>query len=355
MYTTQLQHALRLLYLFFWNKIIGIRSTLRYLLSPERFRIFEKRRGSCISVSHKLARIFISSSRLAAFAPCFILHRSRVILCLVVLMVLGGSAGAAYPKKKLKKSYPPSSTSKPNTPSTLKDMPTQEPPLKKPKLLSPIQLLQEDPLVGLDKLVVKRQETLAPYIPLVQTIDIALDYGKLFMKLWNTKEHKYVGGISILFRKNFQLSGTLGYSKLYPALVHGNQNTYTAAGTYGSLGLEYLVNYNQYNNLYAGVRYGRSYFRNSTLPRYAHENPVSKTLQASWWELMLGSEQQIFSNWGLYTGFVSSLKGLGNFGKFEPATNYVVPGYGRNVLVAVPSVNLYIKYKVSFLEKQIQF
>jgi hypothetical protein len=49
------------------------------------------------------------------------------------------------------------------------------------------------------------------------------------------------------------------------------------------------------------------------------------------------------------------LKGLGDFKVFEPATNYVIPGYGRSIQNVAPSLTLYIKYQISFLEKKITF
>lgn len=290
-----------------------------------------------------------------------------VVFCLAILLGLQGTAGAAPLKNKPKqgKTAQRHSGKKPSKatqgsplppetrPATPDTAPTK--PLKKPKPLSPAQITQEDPLVPLDQLVVKQQVTLAPYVPLVQTIDVAVDYGRLAMNLWTPQERRYAGSLSILLRKNIQLSGALGYSQLAPASVSSNQSTYTVAGKYGSLGLAYFTKYDRYNNLYAGLRYSRSYFKNSTVPASATEKVISKALTASWWELILGSEHQLFNNLGLYAGFVLHLKGLGSFEPFAPATNYMVPGYGRSVKAAVPSITLYIQYKISLLEQQISF
>ena len=275
-----------------------------------------------------------------------------VVLCLAILLGLQGSAGASPVEIEVPKNNPPSPQT---TPAMLDNAPPQPSPLKKPKPLSPARLTEENPLVPLDQLVVKQQRLLAPYVPFVQTIDVAVDYGRLAMNLCTPKKHRYAGSLSILFRKNIQFSGTLGYSHLVPAFVYGNQSTYTVTGPYGSLGLAYFIKYSLYNNLYTGVRYGRSYFEISTVPTSATEKVIRKALTASWWELMLGSEHQLFESLNLYAGFTLHLKGLGNFEAFAPATNYMVPGYGRSVKAAVPSISLYIKYKISFLEKQISF
>ena len=152
-----------------------------------------------------------------------------------------------------------------------------------------------------------------------------------------------------------QLSGILGYQKLAQARSMGNKSSYTVAGCYGKVGLDYFVFYQPRNNLYAGLRYGRSSFKNRTTPASSAGQVIRKDLTASWWELAIGSEHQLFSDLGLYAGFVICLKGLGSFEVFEPAANYVVPGYGRRVQNAVPSLTLYIKYQISFLKKKITF
>ncbi|MEL6358610.1 MAG: hypothetical protein AAFQ01_01575 [Bacteroidota bacterium] len=100
--------------------------------------------------------------------------------------------------------------------------PPKKPRLRKPKPLEPVKLAQEDPLAPLDKLIVKQEVSLAPYVPLVQTIDIAVDYGRLAMNLWRRKERRYVGSLSILWRKNIQLSGTWGYNRLCPNPVNNS-------------------------------------------------------------------------------------------------------------------------------------
>ena len=223
----------------------------------------------------------------------------------------------------------------------------KKPRIRKPKPLEPAKLAEEDSLASLDELIVKQEVSLAPYVPLIQTIDIVLDYGRLAMNLWYRQERRYAGGLSILWRKNIQLSGTWGYNQLRPAFVRGNNEAYTVKGQYGSLGLAYFIKEARYN-LYAGLHHGRSYFTNSA-------PSLSKDLTASWWELVIGSEQQLFSNSGIYAGLTFHLKGLGSFGSFEPATNYEVPGYGRSVSPAEPSISLYIKYQISFLKKQISF
>jgi Domain of unknown function (DUF6048) len=259
---------------------------------------------------------------------CFCIR--LVLLYLAILLEMGGAAWA--------------------TPGTEDPQP---PLLKRPTLLEPVKLTHEDPWVRLNALVVKQQIIQSPYVPLVQTIGVAVDYGWLAMNLFTQKARKYAGNLSILFRKNIQLSGTLGYQTFAQERSTGNKSSYTAAGYYGNVGLDYFVFYTPRNNLYAGLRYSRSSFKNSTTPTSSAEQVIRKNLTASWWELAIGSEYQLFSNSGLYAGFVIHLKSLGSFEAFEPAANYVVPGYGRSVQNVVPALTLYIKYQISFLKRQI--
>jgi Domain of unknown function (DUF6048) len=230
---------------------------------------------------------------------------------------------------------------------------TQSLPLKKPKVLEPVKITPDDLWMRLEALVVRRHIAQAPYVPLLQTIGVAVDYGRLAMNLFTKDTRGYAGGLRIVFRKNIQLSGTLGYQKLTQARGMGNKEGYTAVGCYGNVGLDYFVFYNPRNNLYMGLGYGKSRFENRTMPRSSNEQGISKTLAASWWALNIGSEYQLFSDFGFYIGIIGHLRGLGRFEKFEPATNYVVPGYGRNVQNVAPSITLYLKYQISFLEKQV--
>ncbi len=292
-----------------------------------------------------------------------------VLLCLAMLLGVHAAAWATplgkknprekttqYPTRKYsskiqKNNHPLQKT----TPATTDTKDPKPSPLKKPTLLKPATRIQEDPLVRLDTLVVKQHITQAPYVPWVQTIGVAVDYGRLTMIFFTKKAHRYAGSLSILFRKNIQLSGILGYQKLVQERSMGNSSGYTVAGYYGNIGLDYFVFYNPRNNLYAGLRYGRSRCKNSTTPASPAEQVINKNLSASWWELVIGSEHQLFSSLGLYAGLIVHFRGLGNFEKFEPATNYIVPGYGRSVQNISPSLTLYIKYQISFLEKKITF
>lgn len=247
----------------------------------------------------------------------------------------------------------------PNNSPPLQEIPSVTPdtkgpnpaPLQNPTRLMPTATTEKDTLVHLDTRSVKRHIMQKPYVPWVQTIGMSIDYGRLAMNLFTKEARRYAGSLSTLFRKNIQLSCTLGHQNLAQDRSMGNKSGYTTAGYYGTIGLDYFVFYNPRNNLYAGLCYGRSSFKNSTKPASPAEQAINKTLTASWWALIIGSEHQLFSRFGLYAGFVVHLKGLSRFEAFEPATNYVIPGYGRSVQNVAPSLTLYIKYQISFLKK----
>ncbi|MEL6539490.1 MAG: hypothetical protein AAFP93_01830 [Bacteroidota bacterium] len=236
------------------------------------------------------------------------------------------------------------------------------PPLEKPKPLPPVTCPHKDPLAALDALVTKQYADKVLYIPWIQTVGVLLDYSRLAAMVWNRlavmqeisgrQESRCEGGLTILFRKNIQLSGMLGYNQLSPINIVSNRVEHTVEGSYGRLGLSYLAKYNSRNNLYLGLSYARSHFSINTTGSL----DTQQALQVDWWEVVIGSEHQLHEDWGFYAGVTLCVRTntLHRFPKFAPATNYVVPGYGRRAQCIVPSGTLYIKYQLSFLEKQIQ-
>lgn len=232
---------------------------------------------------------------------------------------------------------------------------TSTPLLPKPRPLKPIKAATNDPLSPLDQLVIKQYTLIPPYVPFVQEIAVGLDYGRLIMNAFTKTERGYEGSLGILFRKNIQLSGDLGYKKLTPKHSSSNKSKYEVEGLYGRIGLDYLTRYSARDNLYAGLRYGRGHFTNCTRPDDMGTKVINKDLTASWFELVVGSETQLFEKLGLYAGLALRLGRLYDFKEFKPANNYVIPGYGRTTNKLMITLNLYIQYKLSFLDRQINF
>ncbi|OJW67362.1 MAG: hypothetical protein BGO68_04245 [Candidatus Amoebophilus sp. 36-38] len=236
--------------------------------------------------------------------------------------------------------------------------------LTKPLALQPIPLASPDPLPPLDQLMTKQLIHIQPYVPFVQEISIGVESISLLKDSWNllknikkndpNRSYEYAGSLAILFRKNIQLSIEGGYANLYPDHRKDNRNKYRSTGFYGSIGLDYLTRYSATDNLYAGLRYSRASFTNHTLPDQPVTKPISQDLTASWFELVLGSESLLLDKLNLYGGFTLCIGYLYNFEAFNPARNYVIPGYGINANKFRPVLNLYILYKFSFIERMIE-
>ncbi len=233
--------------------------------------------------------------------------------------------------------------------------------LPKPAPLELIPAIDPDPLPGLDPLIAKQPVKMAPYVPLVQEVWIGLDYGKLVMNGYQAvrklqdpqrdQEQQYEGSMGILFRKNIQVSSNLGYAHLHPTHTSDNQQKYAVKGIYGRLGVEYVIKYGAYDNLYVGLHYGQSYFTNYTKPETAARKVIRKNLTGSWFGLDLGAETQPWKAYRLYLGLAFHLAQLYHFTEFKPAQNYVIPGYGRNKNKLNAGLSLYIQYRFSFLER----
>jgi hypothetical protein len=239
-----------------------------------------------------------------------------------------------------------------------------EPPLTKPQPLKPLPLANPDLLQALDQLVTKQTVHMLPYIPFIQEISIGMESVSILKTTWhllkNIKEHKtnrpyaYAGSLNVLFRKNIQVCSGLGYVKLYPDKLEANTSAYSTSGFYASIGLDYLSRYSLTDNVYIGLNYNRAYFTNHALPQQNDEPVVSKHLTASWFELVLGFETCLLSKANIYGGCTVGIGWLYDFDVFEPAKNYVIPGYGSNANKFSPSLNLYILYKISFMERMIR-
>ena len=236
--------------------------------------------------------------------------------------------------------------------------------LTKPQLLKPLPLANSDPLQPLDQLVVKQSIYVLPYVPFIQEISIGTEGISLLKNTWNVlrniKKHEtnrpyeYIGNLGILFRKNIQLAFDLGYVKLYPEHLKTNKNAYNSNGFYASVGIDYLSKYSITDNIYVGLHYSKAYFTNHTLPDKNNEPAFSKELTASWLEIVLGSETRLLDKLNIYGGCTLRIRWLYNFEVFEPAEKYVIPGYGNNANKFSPSLNLYILYRISFIERMIR-
>jgi hypothetical protein len=117
------------------------------------------------------------------------------------------------------------------------------------------------------------------------------------------------------------------------------------------MGLQVNYEYNPGVFLYAGAKYGTSWFRdeityeiNSSLWEDYKETISRNGLRAQWGEVIAGSESKWKGNF--YLGFIFRFKILIDYDQFEPADVYTIPGYGRTMYNTLGIINLYIKYRI---------
>lgn len=234
-----------------------------------------------------------------------------------------------------------------------------------PKLtpLDPIPFTTADPLLALDSLVTKQHRNLKPYTPLIQEVFIGVNYGMLFMDIWQSllklknqgtqQEYQYESSLGLLLRKNILLSSNLGYEQLHPNHTFDNPYPYTVQGIYGRIGLGYRIRYSTRDNLSIGLRYARSHFTHTSKPNKLSEPIEKQALKASWFEIVIGAESKLWEDYNLYAGLSFHLKSLYQATKPALYNNYVIPGYGRNKNKTTLALSLYIQYNLSFLNRLI--
>lgn len=247
------------------------------------------------------------------------------------------------------------------TPPTSIDQPV---PLTKPQPLPLLPPAYMDLSGSLDALVNKQTIQMDPYIPFIQEITIGIEQISLAKNLWHElkklknrnldQSYEWAGTLSILWKGNIQLVGSLGYVSLYPHMLKSNKQAYRTEGFYGGLGIGYVSHYNSTNNLYAGVHYNRAHFTNYTIPSNTSTQAISKDLTASWFEVIIGTESRLFEKIALYGGCTLHMGWLYNCTPFNEAKNYVIAGYGLNANKLNLGLNLYILYKLSFTERMIK-
>ena len=239
----------------------------------------------------------------------------------------------------------------------------QVPLLTKPRPLLLISITDPSLLPSLDKLISKKTVSIIPYVPIIQEISIGIESISLLRNTWSLLKnitsknphipYAYMGSVGILFRGNIQLSTYGGYTKIFPETSLSIKKIYNVTGFYGGVGLDYFTRYSVTDNLYAGLRYNRAYFTGHILSKNRNINNNSQKLIASWLELIIGSETRFFKKSNIYGGCTISLGWLYNFDKFKAIDNYIIPGYGTNANKFTPILNLYIIYKMSFIERMI--
>lgn len=205
-------------------------------------------------------------------------------------------------------------------------------------------------LVGQEADLESRSEKQEPDSAVVKPrsgLELSVDYAKLGSFLLDF-ETKYEVTIGILYKNKIRLTGDWGYGEIKPQRAIKN-GQYISEGTYYRAGADWVGSIDLKNNVYAGFRYAKSMFEDqstftteSDLWDDYNGNLVRQNLEADWFEIVIGSENNIWNN--LYIGWIFRFRIMNQYTSFEDYDVYTIPGYGRPINNTIPAVNLYVKY-----------
>jgi hypothetical protein len=200
--------------------------------------------------------------------------------------------------------------------------------------------------------------TLAPpvHYPLFRTASLAIDYGKLLGHLSGVEQKKELG-IQLNLKKSWFVIAEGGYSVLMPNDSYVNAN-YEVDGSYVRVGAGWTKALDPKNNFTFSMRYGTATFNDKGTVRISSASDLFEpydssfarsSMQASWYELVLGSEKRILPKNAddptrLYAGFYFRLRVMIDYDKQSPHDVFTIPGYGRTFDSTVPALNLYLRY-----------
>lgn len=188
-----------------------------------------------------------------------------------------------------------------------------------------------------------------PAIPLISSVSVITDYGKLFGQLLNT-ESKHEYGVLLEFKNKWVVAGEFGLAKLNPDGGYQNTN-YESEGHYFRAGLGYKWDMSPKNNMYLTMRYAQASFSDNGVLDITSASGIydnisegfeRKDLSARWYEAVLSSESRLGK--GLYAGFHLRFRVMDKYDEQQPIDVYTIPGYGRSFDNTIPALNLYLKY-----------
>jgi hypothetical protein len=190
-----------------------------------------------------------------------------------------------------------------------------------------------------------------PPVTKVGRIGFYADYLNIAGQLFGNNQ-KYEGGAHFMFLKNIFLTVEAGTANLQPksSIINGE---YRADGHFWKAGLDFIVSHNRESDskIYIGGRYARASFfdkghyvvESSMWPSY-RASFFREDLRADWYELLLGTEGNIFS--GFYTGWMIRYRILADSPRLFPIPVYNIPGFGTGSGKNTFAFNLYLKYMI---------
>ena len=194
------------------------------------------------------------------------------------------------------------------------------------------------------------------FYPFLRQASVVFDYGKLLGYLTGV-EKKNELGIQLNIKKQFLFSMEAGMSTLDPNDSYRNTQ-YEIKGSYFRVGAGVMNAIDAKNLFSLSVRYGKSSFEDTGTVRISsasgifdpyEESFTRKSLSASWYEFILGSEKRIKPMnpdlpAKLAIGFNFRVRILIDYDSQEPIDVFAIPGYGRTFDKSVPAFNLYVRY-----------
>jgi len=185
------------------------------------------------------------------------------------------------------------------------------------------------------------------------TPSVYLDYGKLLTIPFKF-ETKYEGGLEFLFMERVPLIVEVGSATLSPEGAYTN-STYESAGMYYRFGLGFIGSKDPEHNVGLSIRYGMSSFdetrrflvrSTSGIQDDLAQTIDRKDLNASWWELVVYTDQQLFKkSERLWIGLNLRMRILQSYDSQKEVDAYAIPGYGRAFDKTIPGANLFLKIK----------
>ncbi len=212
----------------------------------------------------------------------------------------------------------------------------------------------KDALDPLHALLIPKPQNAPIYVPYLQCLAIKFNWLGLARRWWTDEHRTYEGGIDLHFRGNIQLTIDVGYEWHKPKhVLHGNHLRYHSKGNYASGSIGYVMFPHHLAVAYLGMGYGQSYFH--LTPLYNNGGPyATKPLTAGWLKLIGGSEVKLIPHSGLYGGVQLGMMRLLDYIKNTglPVLNYAIPGYGNAMNKTNFELIMYLKWRISFLEKK---
>ncbi|MDR0815323.1 MAG: DUF6048 family protein [Bacteroidales bacterium] len=187
-------------------------------------------------------------------------------------------------------------------------------------------------------------------------VRVGIDLSKLALPVIYSGRKGFEVSVDAHIKKNFFAIAEGGW--LNVDLKNDTAFHYKSNGYYGKFGIDYnlLKSRRPYSNdlLYAGVRYGMSFFSHEAdditipsqyWPAVPGQSIPGADLTAHWIELVMGVKAEVLKNFYLGVSF----RGKFLIAKPKDTSNpYQIPGFGKGTSNFVIGMNYYVSYNIHF-------